>query len=192
VTKLYAQLGSPFSAPHPLISRTLSHSPFPDGDGPGSPPRASPARINRAPSVQQRGRTNLLTALRRRARPLKICTGMASQVPTSITSPCGRRNRQTVFSPAIRTWRIVRRCQPAGPGPVQIAEPGIAEPVDRAGAVLLPQQRQRHIEAAFNRYGKEIIDREPVNAGEKSLPPSDDDGAGEPTGAFGVFAVKVW
>jgi hypothetical protein len=38
-----------------------------------------------------------------------------------------------------------RRLQPPGPGPVQIAEPGIAEAVGCARAVLLPQQRQRHI-----------------------------------------------
>ena len=38
-----------------------------------------------------------------------------------------------------------RRLQPARPTAVQIAEPGIAEPVGRAGPVLLPQQRQGHI-----------------------------------------------
>ena len=40
-----------------------------------------------------------------------------------------------------------RRLQPAGPFPVQIAEPGVAETVLAAGAVavLLPQQRQRHV-----------------------------------------------
>ena len=41
-----------------------------------------------------------------------------------------------------------RRLQPAGPGPVEIAEPRIAEAVGAAGAVLLPQQRQRHIGTA--------------------------------------------
>ena len=41
-----------------------------------------------------------------------------------------------------------RRLQPTCPAPVQIAKPGIAEPVGRAGAVLLPQQRQRHIGTA--------------------------------------------
>ena len=41
-----------------------------------------------------------------------------------------------------------RRLQPPGPGPVEIAEPGIAEPVSGAGAVLLPQQRQRHVRTA--------------------------------------------
>ncbi len=41
-----------------------------------------------------------------------------------------------------------RRLQPTGPGPVEIAEPGIAEAVDGAGTVLLPQQRQRHIGTA--------------------------------------------
>jgi hypothetical protein len=41
-----------------------------------------------------------------------------------------------------------RRLQPTGPGPVEIAEPGIAEAVGGAGAVLLPQQRQRHIGTA--------------------------------------------
>jgi hypothetical protein len=41
-----------------------------------------------------------------------------------------------------------RRLQPASPAPVQIAEPGIAEPVGRTGPVLLPQQRQGHIGAA--------------------------------------------
>jgi hypothetical protein len=41
-----------------------------------------------------------------------------------------------------------RRFQPACPGAVQVAEPGIAEAVRRAGAVLLPQQRQRHIGTA--------------------------------------------
>jgi hypothetical protein len=41
-----------------------------------------------------------------------------------------------------------RRLQPAGPGPVQIAEPRIAEPVGSAGAVLFPQQRQCHIGTA--------------------------------------------
>jgi len=41
-----------------------------------------------------------------------------------------------------------RRLQPPGPGPVQITEPGIAEPVGGAGAVLLPQQRQRHVGTA--------------------------------------------
>ena len=41
-----------------------------------------------------------------------------------------------------------RRLQPACPDPVQIAEPGIAEAVGRAGPVLLPQQRQRHIGTA--------------------------------------------
>jgi hypothetical protein len=40
------------------------------------------------------------------------------------------------------------RLQPARPAPVQIAEPGIAEPVGRTGPVLLPQQRQGHIGAA--------------------------------------------
>jgi len=38
-----------------------------------------------------------------------------------------------------------RRLQPAGPCPVEIAEPRIAEAVGAAGAVLLPQQRQRHV-----------------------------------------------
>jgi hypothetical protein len=41
-----------------------------------------------------------------------------------------------------------RRLQPARPSPVEIAEPGIAEPVGRAGPVLLPQQCQGHIGAA--------------------------------------------
>jgi hypothetical protein len=41
-----------------------------------------------------------------------------------------------------------RRLQPTGPGPVEIAVPGIAEAVGGAGAVLLPQQRQRHIGTA--------------------------------------------
>jgi hypothetical protein len=40
------------------------------------------------------------------------------------------------------------RLQPADPALVQIAEPGIAEPVGCAGPVLLPQQRQRHIRPA--------------------------------------------
>ena len=40
------------------------------------------------------------------------------------------------------------RLQPAGPGSIQIAEPGIAEPIGGAGAVLFPQQRQRHVGAA--------------------------------------------
>ncbi len=44
-----------------------------------------------------------------------------------------------------------RRLQPTGPGPVEIAEPGIAEAVGGAGAVLLPQQRQRHIGTASSR-----------------------------------------
>ena len=34
-----------------------------------------------------------------------------------------------------------RRLQPARPSPVQVAVPGIAEPVGRAGPILLPQQR---------------------------------------------------
>jgi hypothetical protein len=38
-----------------------------------------------------------------------------------------------------------RRLQPARPSPVQVAVPGIAEPVGRAGPILLPQQRQAHI-----------------------------------------------
>ena len=41
-----------------------------------------------------------------------------------------------------------RRLQPPGPGPVEIAEPGIAEAVGGAGAVFLPQQRQRHVGTA--------------------------------------------
>ena len=41
-----------------------------------------------------------------------------------------------------------RRLQPTRPTPVKVAEPGIAEPVGRAGPVLLPQQRQGHIGAA--------------------------------------------
>ena len=40
-----------------------------------------------------------------------------------------------------------RRLQPTCPAPVQIAKPGITEPVGCAGAVLLPQQRQGHIAA---------------------------------------------
>src|SRR5438270_13187121 len=38
-----------------------------------------------------------------------------------------------------------RRLQPTCPAPVQLAKPGIAEPVGRAGAVRLPRPRQRHI-----------------------------------------------
>jgi hypothetical protein len=38
-----------------------------------------------------------------------------------------------------------RRFQPARPAPIQVAKPGVAEPVGRAGPVLLPQQRQGHI-----------------------------------------------
>jgi hypothetical protein len=41
-----------------------------------------------------------------------------------------------------------RRVQPAGPDAVQVAEPGIAEAIGRAGAVLLPQQCQSHIGTA--------------------------------------------
>ena len=41
-----------------------------------------------------------------------------------------------------------RRLQPARPTLVKVAEPGIAEPVGRAGPVLLPQQRQGYIGAA--------------------------------------------
>src|ERR1700720_2096323 len=41
-----------------------------------------------------------------------------------------------------------RRLQPGRPTLVKVAEPGIAEPVGRAGSVLLPQQRQGYIGAA--------------------------------------------
>jgi hypothetical protein len=41
-----------------------------------------------------------------------------------------------------------RRLQPARPTSVKIAKPGIAEPVGRAGPVLLPQQRQGNIGTA--------------------------------------------
>src|SRR6185312_5841959 len=49
-----------------------------------------------------------------------------------------------------------RRLQSADPGPIQLAEPRIAEPVlpARSGAILLPQQRQRHVgpaQLAMNR-----------------------------------------
>ena len=40
-----------------------------------------------------------------------------------------------------------RRLQPADPLAIQIAEPGVAEPIQaaRAAAILLPEQRQRHV-----------------------------------------------
>src|SRR6266446_4916273 len=45
-----------------------------------------------------------------------------------------------------------RRLQPARPTLVKVAEPGIAEPVGRAGSVLLPQQRQGYIGARSSRW----------------------------------------
>jgi hypothetical protein len=41
-----------------------------------------------------------------------------------------------------------RRLQPAGPGPVEIAKPGIADAFGGTGSVFFPQQRQRHVGTA--------------------------------------------
>jgi len=65
-----------------------------------------------------------------------IWTGMISPVPALITSAVRPAKSTNSFSPATWTWRIVGFSRPAPP--VEIAEPGIADAVGGAGAVLLP------------------------------------------------------
>jgi len=57
----------------------------------------------------------------------------------------GKVDEQTLAS---RMHLAQRGLQPAGPLTIQVAEPGIAEPVRRSRAILLPQQGQRHVGSA--------------------------------------------